>query len=92
MNKNKSELRKIPFIGPNIEQDLLNIGISRIARFKRQRPGRTYRMDCELKDGRRIYASCMFSAWQCIMPTPKPGTPKAENGGIGRIKATQSAK
>ena len=37
MNKNKSELRKIPFIGPNIEQDLLNIGISRIADLKGKR-------------------------------------------------------
>lgn len=38
MNKSKSELRKIPFIGPNIEQDLLNIGISRIADLKGKDP------------------------------------------------------
>ena len=49
MNKNKSELRKIPFIGPNIEQDLLNIGISRIADLKGKDPEELYRMDCEFK-------------------------------------------
>lgn len=77
MNKNKSELRKIPFIGPNIEQDLLNIGVSRIADLKGKDPEELYRMDCEFKDGRRICASCMFSAWQCIMPTQKTRTPKS---------------
>lgn len=52
MNKNKSELRKIPFIGPNIEQDLLNIGISRIADLKGKDPEELYRMD--LPHGLRI--------------------------------------
>lgn len=49
MNKNKSELRKIPFIGPNIAQDLLNIGISRIADLKGKDPEELYRLDCEFK-------------------------------------------
>ena len=75
MNKNKSELRKIPFIGPNIEQDLLNIGISRIADLKGKDPEELYRMDCEFK-GRQedlcqlyvfrmavYYADTVAAAW-----------------------------
>lgn len=77
MNKNKSELRKIPFIGPNIEQDLLNIGISRIADLKGKDPEELYRMDCEFKGRQEDLCQCMFSAWQCIMPTPKTRTPKS---------------
>lgn len=77
MNKNKSELRKIPFIGPNIEQDLLNIGISRIADLKGKDPEELYRIDCEFKGRQEDFASCMFSAWQCIMPIQKTRTPKS---------------
>ena len=62
MNKNKSELRKIPFIGPNIEQDLLNIGISRIADLKGKNPEELYRMDCDPEELYRM--DCEFKGRQ----------------------------
>lgn len=52
MAKAKSDLRQIPGIGANIEQDLLNIGITCMADLKGQSPEELYRRDCEFK-GRR---------------------------------------
>ncbi len=49
MTEQKSDLRKIPGIGENIEQDLLNIGITCIADLKGQDPEELYRRDCEFK-------------------------------------------
>ncbi len=49
MTEQKSDLRKIPGIGANIEQDLLNIGITCIADLKGQNPEELYRRDCEFK-------------------------------------------
>ncbi len=80
MNKNKSELRKIPFIGPNIEQDLLNIGISRIADLKGKDPEELYRMDCEFKgwqEGGFMPAVC-FPHGSVLCRHRKPGPRKAE--------------
>ncbi len=53
-----SELRKIPGIGPNIEQDLLNIGINCIADLKGQDPEELYRRDCDFKG--RIEDRCQL--------------------------------
>ena len=65
MNKNKSELRKIPFIGPNIEQDLLNIGISRIADLKGRDPEELYQLDCDFKG--RIEDRCQLYVFRAAV-------------------------
>ena len=57
MQESKSDLRKIPGVGKNIEQDLLNIGINCIADLKGRDP------EAELK----IDASYMFSGRRFIM-------------------------
>ena len=41
-----SDLRTIPGIGENIEQDLLNIGIKKIADLKGKNPEDLYIQDC----------------------------------------------
>ncbi len=45
----KSDLRTIPGIGKNIEQDLLNIGISCVADLKGKNPDELYMQDCLFK-------------------------------------------
>jgi hypothetical protein len=45
----KSELRKIPGIGANIEQDLINLGYTTIASLKGQNPEEMYIQDCLFK-------------------------------------------
>ena len=40
------ELRKIPGVGKNIEQDLMNIGITSIDDLKGRSPEELYRLDC----------------------------------------------
>ena len=49
MKKRKSDLQKIPGVGPNIEQDLLNLGYSSVASLKGADPEEMYRRDCLLK-------------------------------------------
>ncbi|WP_176013351.1 helix-hairpin-helix domain-containing protein [Victivallis sp. Marseille-Q1083] len=49
MKKAKSELRGIPGVGENIEQDLLNLGYSTLESLKGQDPEEMYRRDCRLK-------------------------------------------
>ncbi len=44
-----NDLKLIPGIGKNIEQDLLNIGISNIASLIGQDPEELYRKDCQYK-------------------------------------------
>ena len=47
MNKPENDLRKIPGVGKNIEQDLLNIGINCIADLKGRDPEELYKLDCD---------------------------------------------
>ncbi len=42
----KTELRKIPGVGPNIEQDLINLGYTTIESLRGQNPEEMYRKDC----------------------------------------------
>lgn len=50
MNKEIScGLQKIPGVGKNIEQDLLNIGIRTIEDLKGKNPEELYQMDCMYK-------------------------------------------
>lgn len=44
-----SDLRNIPGIGKNIEQDLFNIGIMNIADLKGKKPEELYVQDCLFK-------------------------------------------
>lgn len=44
-----SELRRIPGVGKNIEEDLRNIGIKNIDDLKGKDPQELYRKDCEFK-------------------------------------------
>ena len=44
-----SDLRKIPGVGENIEQDLFNIGIKTIADLKGRDPEELFRQDCLFK-------------------------------------------
>ena len=44
-----SELRKIPGVGKNTEQDLLNLGIRSIADLKGRDPEELYMQDCLFK-------------------------------------------
>lgn len=44
-----SDLRQIPGVGPNIEQDLFRIGIRRIADLAGEDPEQLYRDDCAVK-------------------------------------------
>lgn len=44
-----SELRRIPGVGKNIEEDLRNIGIKAIDDLKGKDPQELYRKDCEFK-------------------------------------------
>ena len=46
MKPSQSDLRKIPGVGPNIEQDLLNLGYTSIASLKGENPEEMYRKDC----------------------------------------------
>ncbi len=45
----KSDLREIPGVGKNIEQDLLNIGYGSIASLVGQNPEEIYWKDCRYK-------------------------------------------
>ena len=49
MKQRKSDLQEIPGVGPNIEQDLLNLGYRSIASLKDADPEEMYRRDCLLK-------------------------------------------
>ncbi len=44
-----SELREIPGVGKNIEQDLLDLGIRNISDLKGRSPEELYELDCERK-------------------------------------------
>lgn len=46
----KTELRNIPGVGPNIEQDLINLGYTTIESLKGQSPEEIYRKDCLYKE------------------------------------------
>lgn len=43
------DLRKIPGVGENIEQDLLNLGIRTVADLKGKDPDELYKQDCLYK-------------------------------------------
>ncbi len=45
----KSDLRKIPGVGKNIEQDLINLGYTCIEDLKGQNPETMYQKDCAYK-------------------------------------------
>lgn len=45
----KTELRNIPGVGPNIEQDLINLGYTTIESLKGQCPEEMYMKDCWYK-------------------------------------------
>lgn len=45
----KNELRNIPGVGPNIEQDLINLGYTTIESLKGQNPEEMYIKDCLYK-------------------------------------------
>lgn len=47
--RSMSELRRIPGVGKNIEEDLRNIGIKAIDDLKGKDPQELYRKDCEFK-------------------------------------------
>ncbi len=48
-NSPVSELRKIPGVGKNIEQDLINLGYTTIESLRGQNPEEMYMKDCLLK-------------------------------------------
>ena len=43
------DVRKIPGVGENIEQDLLNLGIRTVADLKGKDPDELYKQDCLYK-------------------------------------------
>ncbi|MBP2662982.1 MAG: Pathogenicity locus [Firmicutes bacterium] len=45
----KTGLRKIPGVGPNIEQDLINLGYTTIESLKGRNPEEMYMKDCLFK-------------------------------------------
>lgn len=45
----KNDLRNIPGVGPNIEQDLINLGYTTIESLKGQNPEEMYIKDCLYK-------------------------------------------
>ena len=65
MNKPENDLRKIPGVGKNIEQDLLNIGITCMADLKGQNPEELYRRDCEFKG--RVEDRCQLYVFRAVV-------------------------
>ena len=65
MNKPENDLRKIPGVGKNIEQDLLNIGINCIADLKGRDPEELYQLDCNFKG--RIEDRCQLYVFRAAV-------------------------
>ena len=71
----KTELRKIPGVGPNIERDLLAIGIEKIADLVGRDPEELYRLDCAKKgfmeDRCQLYVF-RLAVYYAENPSPDP--------------------
>lgn len=57
-----SDLRKIPGVGKNIEEDLIRIGIRRIEDLRGKDPQELYRLDCLQKGFQKTGANYMYFA------------------------------
>jgi len=64
--KNKSNLQEIPGVGPSIEKDLQDIGISCINDLIGKKPENLYNKLCKLKKLILINVNYMFLDVQCI--------------------------
>ena len=59
------ELRRIPGVGPSLAQDLLSLGISRVAQLRRKNPERLYRQ-LEEKVGAHV-DRCVLYVFRCAI-------------------------
>lgn len=60
-----SNLQEIPGVGPSIEKDLIDIGITRISCLKAKNPETLYKKSC-LKAGRQI-DRCLLYVYRCAV-------------------------
>lgn len=60
-----SELRKIPGVGKNIEQDLIRLGYSTIESLKNADPEEIYKRDC-IMQGVKV-DKCMLYVYRCAV-------------------------
>jgi len=82
-----SDLRRIPGVGPNLAQDLADLGIRRVTDLRRRSPERLYQQLCTLH-GEHI-DRCVLYAFRCAVyfaskPNPDPERLKWWNWKDGR--------
>lgn len=65
MTERKSDLQDIPGIGPNMEEDLLNIGISCIENLRGKDPEYLYGRLCEYED--TDVDRCVLYVFRCAV-------------------------
>ena len=61
----KSELEKIPSVGPSIADDLIGMGITRVAQLKGRSPEALYKKLCELTGERQD--ACVLYTFRCAV-------------------------
>ncbi|MBL0122605.1 MAG: helix-hairpin-helix domain-containing protein [Betaproteobacteria bacterium] len=61
----KSELEEIPSVGPSIAEDLISMGITRVAQLKGRSPEALYKKLCELTGERQD--PCVLYTFRCAV-------------------------
>jgi Pathogenicity locus len=61
----RSELEEIPSVGPSIAQDLIDMGITRVAQLKGRSPEALYRKLCDLTGTRQD--PCVLYTFRCAV-------------------------
>ena len=61
----KSELEEIPGVGPSIADDLISMGITRVAQLKGRSPEALYKKLCELTGERQD--PCVLYTFRCAV-------------------------
>ena len=61
----KSELEQIPSVGPSIADDLISMGITRVAQLKGRSPEALYKKLCELTGERQD--PCVLYTFRCAV-------------------------
>jgi hypothetical protein len=61
----KSELEEVPSVGPSIAEDLISMGITRVAQLKGRSPEALYKKLCELTGERQD--PCVLYTFRCAV-------------------------
>ncbi len=61
----KSELEEIPSVGPSIAEDLISMGITRVAQLKGRSPEAMYKQLCDMTGG--YQDPCVLYTFRCAV-------------------------